>query len=677
MKTLQALLPGILLLMVPFLKAENLGKVDNLYQYVLRGQTEKFDKTRADLNEKSLTTFKAEVDYVDQLKVVMLGQPTDACEAYYTTYMAILAEPSKTRLVAICNDNKITFDSLKTLADNKIIARLQLSNDLVREGRAILASIDKTKYPVTSAYRTNLVSMIYNAQYSDLLTSPTLDKYRAFIADWPESDKLPMLKQKYDDALFEQSVKDGNHDLYLFDTCLPNETKRHLVPDDWSIYGDRQAEKGEFGQAVVFYNKAIQLGSKEGLFKLTVLKYEGKIKSDEDELPVFQKLADAGDSRAKEYVFTIQNRTLTLAVEGTLDNFLTNKDKARLVNMTLGGSISEVDLKVLKDMALKGKLVRIDLSSATIEQIPAKAFAGCDKLLDLKLPNSVKIIGNEAFLNCTGLANLLLPEYLEELSVSALNGCTGLTSLQLPVTLSRGLGFGTLATGCKKLTQILVAEGNSAYSSIDGVLFSKDGSLLVRYPAGKIETSYTVPATVAEIGFGAFEDAVRLSTVQLPDGLKTIRDGAFRGCNALRTIQIPPLVTSIGAMVFENCTGLNSFNNPNQLTEIGYRMFKNCSSLALVSIPESVTEIRAEAFSGCSALASITLLQSIKGLGDKCFENCRGLREIHVKHPNPLILTTAFQGVDASLCTLFVPVNSKPAYQQYPVWKDFVTIMEE
>src|SRR5699024_6395006 len=140
--------------------------------------------------------------------------------------------------------------------------------------------LEKTGYPVDSKYKQSISDLIFNSQYSELLTTPTLEKYRAFIVDWPKSDKLPSVKLNYDDALFAESQKLNDKDLYLLDKVLPNETKKHMLPDDWSLLGDKQSDKADYNQASVFYNKAVSLGSKEGLFKLTVLKHEGKVKSD-------------------------------------------------------------------------------------------------------------------------------------------------------------------------------------------------------------------------------------------------------------------------------------------------------------------------------------------------------------------------------------------------------------
>jgi hypothetical protein len=657
--------------------AVNFGKVDNLIEYIIKGQGEKFDKMRLAMKPKEIDPFKNEIEYVDNLKKVMFEPVDDYFEAYYRSFVSISVQPYKNNLGLICTGMKISFDSLKNMADNKIMTKLQLSDGVMIQGRGIVASIDKTGYPVSKKYRNTLTDMIFNAQYSDLLTTPTLEEYRAFIVDWPNSEKLPSVKQNYDDALFAESVKTKDHDQYLMDPVLPNETKKHLVPDDWSIYGDKQSEKNNFDQAAVFYNKAIQLGSKEGLFKLTVLKHEGKVKSDEDELPTFQKLAATGDVRAKEYTFNIQNRTLNLSIEGSLESLLSKKDRERIISLTLTGLINNADMKVLKDMATKNKLATIDLLGVNLKKLPDHVFQGCSVLTSLKLPSTLLSIGNEALADCANLTFIALPDTLEEIVADAFNNCTSLTQLKIPALMVRGLGYSTFCSGCKKLNQFTVAEGNRAYSSLDGVLYNMDKTTIIRYPCGKEASLFSFPNTIVEVGVGAFEGCTYLTSLTMTETVRILRNAAFKGCTALTNISIPSMVSEIGAYVFENCNRLNSINLPMFINEIGYSTFKNCTNLSNVVIPASVREIRSEAFSGCTSLITVSFGVDLKGLGDNSFSGCNGLKDIYNALATPQNIPSIFNGVNLASCKLHVPMGSKWVYQQFLNWKDFTNILEQ
>jgi hypothetical protein len=656
--------------------AQRFGKVDNLFEYIVKGQVEKFDKNRQSMKPKDLDPFKIEVDYADNLKKVLFESVEDYNESLFKSYVAVCASSSKKNLELICTGMKITFDSLKILADTKIMAQLQLSKNVMVQGRGILAAIDKAGYPATDAYRKAMIDMVFNAQYSDLLTAPTLDKYRTFIADWPSSEVLPSVKQNYDDALFAESERSKNHDLYLMDNVLPNDTKKHLVPDDWSLYGDKFALTSEYEQATIMYNKAINLGSKEGLFKLTVLKHEGKIKSDEDELIVFQKLAAVGDLRAKEYVKNIQNRDIQLAVEGRLNGLISAKDRNRIIQMNVSGPIDSKDLTVLREMATKGKLSVLNLENAKLSKLADAEFKGCSQLISLKLPTTIRSMGNEALADCSSLTEFALPDSLEEIMGSALNNCSALTTLNIPATLVRGLGYITFCSGCSKLSQFVVDENNPVYSSLDGVLYNKDKTIIIRYPSGKKASLFSSPNTVVEIGNGAFEQCVSLSNIILTESLKVVRNFAFRGCTALTALIVPSMVNEMGSSCFEDCYSLISLGLPMFITEINNAMFKNCRSLSQVTLPETVREIRSNAFSGCVSINSVVLGQNIKGLGDNAFMGCSGLKDLTVGWLTPLNIPALFTGVDLNSCTLHVPATTKPIYQQYPVWKDFHNIVE-
>jgi|GEM_PF-2897835 len=658
--------------------AISFGKVDNLFEYILKGQDVKYDKLRLNLKPKEIDAFKNEIEYADNLRKVMLnGAIDDFYEAYFKSFVTISVQPYKNNIGLICTSFKTSIDSLKKMADNKIMSKLNTSDVIQVQGRGILAAMDKTGYPVDSKYKQTVTDLIFNSQYSELLTTPNLQKYRAFIVDWPKSDKLPSIKLNYDDALFAESQTVKDKDVYLLDDVLPNETKKHMLPDDWSLLGDKQSDKADYNQAATFYNKAVSLGSKEGLFKLTVLKYDGKIKSEEDELTTFQKLAATGDVRAKEYVLNIQNRILNMAIEGNLETMLSKKDQGRVVSVTVTGLINAADLKILKDMSTKGKLTTINLSEVSITKIPDRMFQNCAVLTSMKLPQSLITIGNEMFADCINLVSITLPDSLASLAGSAFNNCTSLPEISIPVGVSSGLGFTTFCSGCKKLTKLIVAEGNTAYSSLDGVLYNKDKTIILRYPCGNPASLFSFPNTIVEVGVGAFEGCTYLASITMTENLRIVKNAAFKGCTALTSINISSMVTEVGGYAFENCSRLNSVTLPMFITEIGYNTFKNCSSLNNVAIPSSVREIRSEAFSGCTSLMTIALGADIKGLGDKVFAGCSGLKSITLAQATPLNVSTIFEGVDMNTCVLRVPVGSQTIYQQFPVWNNFTNIVEQ
>ena len=133
---------------------------------------------------------------------------------------------------------------------------------------------------------------------------------------------------------------------------------------------------------------------------------------------------------------------------------------------------------------------------------------------------------------------------------------------------------------CDSLKSIAVSVNNNNYCSANGVLFNKDKTELLHYPAAKADASYSVPGSVI-----------------------TIADSAFSGCRGIGELKMTG-VKNIEAEAFGNCYGLKSVTIPDSVTSIQYGSFRGCSSLESVVIPKSVTSIQYATFRGCSSLAS-------------------------------------------------------------------------
>ncbi|MEG2541045.1 MAG: leucine-rich repeat domain-containing protein, partial [Clostridia bacterium] len=102
-------------------------------------------------------------------------------------------------------------------------------------------------------------------------------------------------------------------------------------------------------------------------------------------------------------------------------------------------------------------------------------------------------------------------------------------------------------------------SNNANFKSIDGDLYSKDGSTLIQYAIGKTATIFTIPASVTNIGYGAFYGCSSLTSVTIPASVTTIGGSAFSGCIKLTSITIPAGVTSIGYGAFNGCRSLTIY----------------------------------------------------------------------------------------------------------------------
>ena len=199
-----------------------------------------------------------------------------------------------------------------------------------------------------------------------------------------------------------------------------------------------------------------------------------------------------------------------------------------------------------------------------VTSIGVGAFYGCTKLTSITIPDRVTSIGDNAFESCIGLESITIGGRVTSIGFNAFMDCYSLTSITIPDGVT---SIGTNAFyGCSGLTSITVDSSNSSYCSESGVLFNKNKTALICYPAGKTDSSYKIPDEVTSIEYAAFE-----------------------ACTGLTSITIGGGVTSIGDYAFERCTGLESITIPNSVTSIGYAPFNYCSGLTSIYIPDGIS----------------------------------------------------------------------------------------
>ena len=217
----------------------------------------------------------------------------------------------------------------------------------------------------------------------------------------------------------------------------------------------------------------------------------------------------------------------------------------------------------------------------------------------------VTAIGDYAFRDCGALTALTLPESVKKIGDWAFYGCNGLTELSVPAGVEE-IGGGAFSN-CASLRSIRADEGSAAFRNVDGVLFDKDVTELVQFPAG------------------------RSGSYAIPDGVTAVRRAAFFACRGLTELTLPDSVTAIGSSAFKACSGLKSVTVPGGVKEIPYQAFYGCSALADVTIRDGVTAIGKNAFSGCTALTDVTIPASVTVIGEDAFNNCTALKAIHVQ----------------------------------------------
>jgi uncharacterized repeat protein (TIGR02543 family) len=312
------------------------------------------------------------------------------------------------------------------------------------------------------------------------------------------------------------------------------------------------------------------------------------------------------------------------------------------------------------------KYVLLDLSDCTIDRNTTDGMgiiADNEYIKGLILPSSLKRIGNYAFENCSYLTSINIPEGVTYIGYGAFQACSNLTNMTIPdsittidsrafgqcnglktIIIGKGVTFMGSLSGAKSLIDIIVDNANTRYASESGVLFDKAKTTLIEYPAGKTETSYTIPDSVTSIGSSAFSGCTGLENIIIANNVTYIGDYAFSGCNELTSITIPDSVTSIGSYAFSDCSGLTSVTIPDSVTSIGMYAFLRCSGLTSITIPDSVTSIEHYAFAGCSGLTSVTISDSVTSIRSSTFSGCSGLTSVTIPDSVTLIEFDAFSG---------------------------------
>lgn len=250
-----------------------------------------------------------------------------------------------------------------------------------------------------------------------------------------------------------------------------------------------------------------------------------------------------------------------------------------------------------------------------LNEIGDFAFAECQNLSSITLPETINAIDEYAFYKCSSLESINIPESVTTIGKGAFYFCESLRSIIIPNGVTRIESY--TFKSCSQLESVIVPD---CLESIDSLAFQNCTSL----------ASISLPDCVTRIAREAFCWCSSLKSFCVPESLTEIDDFVFANCSELKSITIHEGVTSIGKSAFYLCNSLEAVHLPESITKIERDAFFNCSKITSVVIPNNVISIGANVFGQCTSLASVILPDNLSCLSDSCFYSCSSLRSIDI-----------------------------------------------
>lgn len=497
--------------------------------------------------------------------------------------------------------------------------------------------------------------------------------------EWASSGTRPTVLFRWNDkqinGMFDSYInfRSGKLKSLTFDGEIPALSvygKKESNPDSLIISQDEMMITG---------NISVELPSQTRNPNLVGMEWEG-----DDENPPLLKFEDIGvfgvDSPIMDVTLHPSKRTRvdfkswnptnlsirTLDIDN-VDIVVEENNFTNIENVILGNGVRELPTSAF---ARCEKLNSVTIGNG-LSNINVASFLCCYNLMSINIPNSVTSIGEYAFYNCSSMVNVTIPDSVTRMGRSAFERCSSLVSIYIPGSIdvieksefsmcanlssvvigdgvktidsdaflwcynldnvlipsSVGYIYNDSFLGCQSIMSFVVDENNMNYSSIDGLLLSKDGTCLVAGIGGDV----SIPNSVTTIGNYAFSERLNLMSISIPDSVLSIGYRSFEYCKGLTSITIPSSVLSIGSGAFSGCRNLLSveFNNCN-LTAIEINLFRSCSSLISVKIPDSVKDIGSYSFRDCKELSSIILGNSVSSIEPYAFFNCSKLSYVRI-----------------------------------------------
>ena len=317
----------------------------------------------------------------------------------------------------------------------------------------------------------------------------------------------------------------------------------------------------------------------------------------------------------------------------------------------------------------------------TVKAIGDNAFKNNDMIRNIYIPDSVTSIGENAFYDCDQLTSVFIPDSVTSVGSSCFRSCNNLTYAKLPQNMN--VVSSNMFYECKKLETVVfgmnVTEiGYDAFYNCSQLKVDLPGNIKKigegTFRNCKSLTEITIPKSLTDCRYDIFSGCSNLKTIKFEKGITTIPESLFWGqsddswFDGLEEIDIPETVTTIEHFAFYNCKNLTTVTGMKNVTEIRDNAFYNCSNLKEIIIPDGVTSIGSNAFQNCTSLASVRIPNSVTSLGTYIFDGCSSLTDVALGKGLTSIPSYMFSNCE-SLKNIKIPYNVE-AIESYAFLND-------
>lgn len=398
-----------------------------------------------------------------------------------------------------------------------------------------------------------------------------------------------------------------------------------VVPENITRLGERVFIGCTNLEQIKLHDKIQVIG--ESAFERTAY-YDDKDNWEDGVLYIGDALIKA-DSKKIEETYSIRKGTRIIA-DGAF------KDCQKLSSITVPDTVEYVGTDAFAGTAyfeaqdnwsdnmlvLDHLLLAIDKEYADVVAVPEGIITIADgafshsKLTELTTPDSLKYIGYNAFWDCQNLTKVSIAKSVTTIGRGPFRMCTD-------------------------LSEIIVHEENEMFSVVDGVLYNKQLSAVIRCPH-KLTGDVVIPRSVTKINAYAFEWCTEIEGIDIPEGCVFIGNSAFSVCENLSDVILPESMEYIDHYAFSYCNSIDSFKVPDNVYYLGKYAFTCCMELKEIELGDKITILKEGLFESAEKLNMVVLGDDIEEISDSAFRFTKYISNVSKYKSGLLIISDKY-----------------------------------